>query len=107
MSMENLVGELQRLVRNEKVQAIKKHVEGIKQEFDLKFQEFLEGKKEDFIAGGGNEIDFRYDSVTKRQFQEVYKDYREKKNTYHKSLEKNLKENLSHRLTLILVKSPI
>jgi hypothetical protein len=52
MSMENLVGELQRLVRNEKVQAIKKHVDGIKYEFDLKFLDFLEHKKEDFIAKG-------------------------------------------------------
>ncbi|RKR07086.1 uncharacterized protein DUF349 [Maribacter vaceletii] len=101
MSMENLVGELQRLVRNEKVQAIKKHVDGIKTEFDLKFQEFLDQKKEEFIAGGGNEIDFRYNSVTKRQFNEVYGDYREKKNTYYKSLEKSLKENLKDRLNLI------
>jgi len=44
MTMENLVGELQRLVKNEKVQAINKHVNGIKSEFDLKFQEFLELK---------------------------------------------------------------
>ncbi|WP_291868450.1 DUF349 domain-containing protein [Maribacter sp.] len=101
MSMENLAGELQRLVRNEKVQAIKKHVDGIKLEFDLKFQEFIEHKKEDFIAGGGNEIDFRYNSVTKRQFNEVYTDYREKKNTYYKGLEKNLKENLTIRLNII------
>ncbi|WP_299435551.1 DUF349 domain-containing protein [uncultured Maribacter sp.] len=101
MSMENLVGELQRLVRNEKVQAIKKHVEGIKTEFDLKFQEFLDHKKEEFIASGGNEIDFRYNSVTKRQFNEVYGDYREKKNTYYKSLEKSLNENLKNRLNLI------
>ncbi|CAM3338962.1 DUF349 domain-containing protein [Zobellia roscoffensis] len=101
MSMENLVGELQKLVRNEKVQAIKKHVDGIKSEFDQKFQEFIEGKKEDFIAGGGNEIDFRYNSVTKRQFNEVYGDYREKRNQYYKSLEKNLKENLSRRLEII------
>ncbi len=50
MSMENLVGELQRLVRNEKVQAIKKHADGIKYEFDLKFQEFLENKKEKSIS---------------------------------------------------------
>ena len=35
MSMENLVGELQRLVKNEKVQAINKHVNSIKNEFDL------------------------------------------------------------------------
>jgi len=101
MSMENLVGELQKLVRTEKVQAIKKHVDGIKSEFDLKFQEFIESKKEDFIASGGNEIDFRYNSVTKRQFNEVYGDYREKRNQYYKSLEKNLKENLSRRLEII------
>ena len=68
MSIENLVGELQRLVKNEKVQAISKHVSGIKYEFDQKFQEFLEHKKEEFVANGGNEIDFRYNSVTKRQY---------------------------------------
>ena len=101
MSMENLVGELQRLVRNEKVQAIKKHVDGIKHEFDLKFQDFLELKKEDFISKGGNEIDFRYNSVTKRQFSEVYSEYREKRNAYYKNLEQNLNENLAKRLEII------
>ncbi|PKA96892.1 uncharacterized protein DUF349 [Flavobacteriaceae bacterium MAR_2009_75] len=101
MSMENLVGELQKLVRNEKVQAIKKHVDGIKSEFDLKFQDFIEQKKEDFVASGGNEVDFRYNSVTKRQFNEVYADYREKRNQYYKSLEKDLKSNLTHRLEII------
>lgn len=101
MSIENLVGELQRLVKNEKVQAIKKHVDDIKSEFDLKFQEFLDEKKEDFISNGGNEIDFHYNSVTKRQFNEVYSEYREKKNQYHKSLEKSLKENLATRLQII------
>ncbi|AYN68532.1 DUF349 domain-containing protein [Euzebyella marina] len=101
MSMENLVGELQRLVRNEKVQAIKKHVDGIKSEFDLKFQDFIEQKKEDFVASGGNEVDFRYNSVTKRQFNEVYSDYREKRNQYYKNLEKDLKSNLNKRLEII------
>lgn len=101
MSMENLVGELQKLIKNEKIQAIKKHVDDIKHEFDLKFQDFIEHKKEDFIAGGGNEIDFRYNSVTKRQFSEVYTDYREKRNQYYKSLEQNLKSNLTKRLEII------
>ena len=101
MSMENLVGELQRLVKNEKVQAIKKHVDGIKYEFDLKFQEFIEQKKEDFVANGGNEIDFRYNSVTKRQFNEVYTEYREKRSQYYKNLENTLKENLATRLAII------
>ena len=101
MSMENLVGELQKLVKNEKVQAIKKHIDGIKHEFDLKFQEFIEHKKEEFISKGGNEIDFRYNSVTKRQFNEVYSEYREKRNQYYKSLENSLKENLAIRLSII------
>lgn len=101
MSMENLVGELQRLVRNEKVQAIKKHIDGIKHEFDQKFQQFIDSKKEEFIAGGGNEIDFRYNSVTKKQFNEVYADYREKRNQYYKNLENSLKDNLATRLALI------
>jgi len=101
MSMENLVGELQRLVRNEKVQAIKKHVDGIKYEFDQKFQEFIDEKKEDFVNSGGNEIDFRYNSVTKRQFNEVYADYREKRNSYYKNLEQGLKSNLTQRLDII------
>jgi hypothetical protein len=101
MHMENLVGELQRLVKNEKVQAIKKHVDAIKEEFNLKFQDFIEQKKEDFISNGGNEIDFKYNSTTKRQFNEVYSDYREKRNQYYKNLEKSHKENLDHRLDLI------
>lgn len=101
MNMENLVGELQRLVKNEKVQAIRKHVDAIKDEFNQKFDEFLEEKKEEFIASGGNEIDFRYNSVDKRQFTEVYSEYRDKRNQHYKSLEKSHKENLEYRLDLI------
>jgi len=101
MSMENLVGELQKLVKNEKIQAIKRHIDGIKHEFDLKFQEFIEHKKEDFVSKGGNEIDFRYNSVTKRQFNEVYSEYREKRNQYYKNFENSLKENLANRLAII------
>ena len=101
MTMENLVGELQRLVRNEKVQAIKRHVDTIKQEFDLKFQEFIEHKKEEYVSKGGSESDFKYNSVSKRQFNEVYSEYREKRNQYYKNLEHNLKENLAKRLLII------
>ena len=101
MTMENLVGELQRLVRNEKVQAIKRHVDSIKHEFDLKFQEFIEHKKEEFVSKGGSETDFRYNSVSKRQFNEVFGEYREKRNQYYKNLEQTLKENLANRLSII------
>ncbi|MEM6892356.1 MAG: DUF349 domain-containing protein [Bacteroidota bacterium] len=101
MPLENLVGELQRLVKNEKIQAINRHVASIKHEFDQKFQEFLEQKKEDFVTQGGNEIDFRYNSVAKRQFNEVFAEYREKRDSYYKQLEQNLKINLQKRLDII------
>ena len=101
MSIENLTGEFQKLVKNEKIQAIKKHVDGIKYEFDLKFQEFLEHKKEEFITNGGNEIDFKYNAVAKKKFNEVYSEYRERRNDYYKGLENNLKTNLAKRLEII------
>ena len=101
LSMENLVGELQRLLRTEKVQAIRRHVDAIKYEFDQKFQDFIEHKKEEFVTRGGTESDFRYNSVTKRQFNELYSEYREKRNQYYRNLEQNLKQNLANRLTII------
>lgn len=101
LSLENLVGELQRLLRNEKVQAIKRHVDAIKQEFDEKFQEFIEQKKEEFLERGGSEIDFQYNSVTKREFNELYSEYKEKRNEYYKSLEQALLKNLANRLEII------
>ncbi|WP_340076701.1 DUF349 domain-containing protein [Leptobacterium sp. I13] len=101
MSMEKLIEELEKLVKNEKVQAIKTHVDNIKHEFDAKFQELLEQKKDDFINDGGNEIDFRYTSPLKTRFYKSYSEYKEKRNQYYKNLEKSLKENLSNRLAII------
>jgi len=101
LTMENLVGELQRLLRTERIQAIRKHAESIKREFDLKFQDFIEHKREEFISRGGEPTDFRYNSVTKRQFNELFGEYRDKRNQYYKELEQNLKDNLESRLQII------
>ena len=101
MSMENLVGELQRLVKNEKIQSIKKHIDSIKHEFDHKFQEFVEHKKEEFVGKGGNPADFKFSSVAKRNFNELFREYREKRQAYYKNLEKSLTENLENRLAII------
>ena len=50
LNLEQLVIELERLVKNEKVQAIKKHVDAIKTEFDKQFHELLDEKKEEFLS---------------------------------------------------------
>ena len=42
------------------VEAIKKQVEAIKNEFNEKYNALLEEKKQDFLDQGGNEIDFHF-----------------------------------------------
>ena len=71
MTKEALVDELERLVKNEKVQTIKDHVEEIRAEFSAKFDEEVEQKKEDFLADGGNIIDFHYSTPLKKRFNSV------------------------------------
>src|SRR5690606_22272509 len=101
MSMEKLVEELDKLVNKQRVQAIKTHVDQIKSEFDLKYQDLYEQKKDDFIENGGNEIDFYYVSPAKKEFNEIYGTYREKRNQYYKSLEERLNNNLENRQQII------
>src|SRR5690606_16414876 len=101
MTMEQLVDELETVVSKQRVQPIKTHVEQIKSEFDLKYQDLYELKRDDFVADGGNEIDFSYTSPTKKKFNEIYSSYREKRNQYYKNLEERLQSNLEIRQQII------
>ncbi|SDS42289.1 protein of unknown function [Gillisia sp. Hel1_33_143] len=101
MSKEELVKEFEHLVSTQKVQAIKEHVEEIKSEFNAKFDEEVEEKKEDFLAEGGNIIDFHYSTPIKKQFNSVYFDYKEKRNNYYQQLKQDLNKNLNKRLEIV------
>lgn len=101
MSMEDLVNEFESLVNNRKIQVIRDHVDIIRSEFNAKFSELLEEKKEEFLADGGNSIDFRFSNPVKAKFNEVYKAYRTKQKAYYKNLESSLQANLSKRLEII------
>ncbi len=101
MSLEQLTAELEKLVKNEKIQAIKQHVEGIKKEFDSQFNDLLEEKKADFLSDGGNEIDFYFTSPIQKQFKNIYKEYRNKLHEHRKKLDQNLKQNLASKLEII------
>ncbi|RCW92226.1 DUF349 domain-containing protein [Winogradskyella arenosi] len=101
MSMDELVAETSRLLENHKVQTISKHINEIKAEFNAKFSELLEEKKEEFIEDGGNEIDFYYTNDTKKKFSELYKTYKQNINAYYKEREQNLQHNLENRLQII------
>lgn len=101
LNLEQLVIELERLVKNEKVQAIKKHVDAIKTEFDKQYHELLDEKKEEFLSSGGNEIDFRYHTPLQQNFKDIYKDYRQRLSAHYKNIEQNHKQNLTNRLAII------
>ncbi|WP_037315181.1 DUF349 domain-containing protein [Salegentibacter sp. Hel_I_6] len=101
MSEEQLVDEFESLLKKEKVQAIKDHVIEIRAEFNAKFNEEEEEKKEEFLADGGNIIDFHYSTPLKKRFNSLYFDYREKRNNYYKQLKQDLNKNLAKRLEII------
>ncbi|MHA7943339.1 DUF349 domain-containing protein [Formosa sp. 3Alg 14/1] len=101
MSLEALVIELEKLVSTEKVQAIKEHVDGIKNEFNSKFNTLIDEKKEEFLNDGGNEIDFYYSSPVQKRFKDAYKDYKGQLHQHYKKIETNLKGNLENRLRII------
>ncbi len=101
MSKEALVDELEKLLKKEKVQAIKEHVDEIRAEFNAKFDEEVEEKKEEFLHEGGNIIDFHYSTPLKKRFNSIYFDYKEKRNNYYRQLKQDLNQNLEKRLEII------
>ncbi|NNL83124.1 MAG: DUF349 domain-containing protein, partial [Winogradskyella sp.] len=101
MTMEQLVSELDGLLKRQKIQTISKQVNEIKSEFYSKYNALLEEKKDEFINEGGNEIDFYYSNDTKKLFSSLYKDYKSKISAYYNEREQSLKENLKNRLDII------
>jgi hypothetical protein len=101
MSMDELVSEFNRLLKHHKVQTISKNINEIKTEFNAKYSELLEEKKEEFIADGGVDMDFYYSNDTKKHFNSLYKEYKQSINAYYNEREQNLKLNLENRLQII------
>jgi len=101
MDMDSLVEEFDFLVKNHPVQAISKQFNQLKEEFNAKYSELVDTKKEEFLAEGGNIIDFSYSSNTKNKFNKVYGEYKTLRNTYYNNLEKGFKDNLTKRNEII------
>ncbi|RED47956.1 DUF349 domain-containing protein [Seonamhaeicola aphaedonensis] len=101
MSLEALAIELEKLLKNEKVQAIRSHVDKINNTFKENFQALIDEKKEEFINDGGHEIDFYYSSPVQKRYKAAYRDYRKKLNEHYQNIEKTLKDNLNQKLEII------
>ncbi len=102
MSMEALTEELEKLVENEKVMAIKDHVEGIRKAFSDKYHHFIDEKKEEFLAQNNEEgLDFEYHFPLKNKFDGIYNAYKANKAKHFKQLQNNLEQNFAVRESLI------
>ena len=101
LTKKELVAAFDKLLNSKPIQTIKNEVEEIKTEFNAKFAEDLEHKKEEFLSEGGNIIDFHYTTPLKKEFNSLYFDYKEKRNNHYKNLKKDLQANFNRRQELI------
>ena len=100
-TLEQLVDALEKVLKNNAVQSVKNEVEAIKSNFSKKFGTLLAEKKAAFLEEGGNSIDFQFSSPVKQKYNTLLSDYKKQRDAYYKNLEKQLKENLEKRLTII------
>jgi len=102
LSMEQLVDELATLVVVEKVMSVKDHVEELKKAFLSKYYHFIDERKEEFYAENPETTeDFHYHFPLKVKFDDLYTQYRDKKNSHFQSLQNNLKTNLDNRMAIV------
>ena len=100
-TLEELVDALEKLVKQEPVQNIKKNVDDIKNVFNSRFAKLLAEKKAAFLAEGGNSIDFQFSLPAKTKYNSLLSDYKAKKDKYYGELDKQLNQNLATRHLVI------
>jgi len=106
LSLEQLIDELGDLVVVEKLMSVKDHVEELKKSFLSKYHHFIDEKKEEFYAESRNigtetTEDFHYHFPLKVKFDQLYSQFRDKKNNHFQSLQNSLKTNLENRLAIV------
>lgn len=100
-SLEELVAELGKIVKEGQVQSIQNNVNKIKSAFNVKFGALLKKEKEKFLAEGGNSIDFHYSNPLKSTYNSYLYDYKIKKKEFYTNQDKQLKDNLEAKLEII------
>lgn len=102
MTIEELVSSLQKLVDVEKVMLVKDHVEELKKSFLFKFNHLIDEKREEFNASNDESgEEFQFNLPLKNTFDQLYNQFKDKKNKHFKSLQNDLKGNLENRLAIV------
>ena len=101
LSLEGLVGELSKLVKEHPVQSIHNNVNNIKNTFNVKFGELLKKEKAAFLEAGGDVVDFKYENPIKSNYNSILYDYKIKKTEFYAKKDSQLNDNLQNKLSLI------
>lgn len=103
MSMEELVETLKKLMQTHKPIVIKDEAEEIRKTFYDKYNDWVESKKDAFFNENpeAEEQDFQSDFAIKHSFEEVFSNYKSARQSQYKSIEKQLRDNLSTREEII------
>lgn len=101
LTLEQLVAQLNKVIKDNPVHTIKAEVENIRSNFNKKFGKLLAEKKAAFLEAGGNSIDFKFSSPIKSEYNALLSDYKKNRDAYYNDLESRLNENLEKRLLVI------
>ena len=92
--LERILKQSDWIKQNDSINALKNY-------FENRFKSILEKKKSEFIENGGNEIDFYYTPGYKKEFYNLFKNYKNKKNEYFKELSSKQRVNLARKREII------
>jgi len=92
--LERILKQSDWIKQNDSINALKNY-------FENRFKSILEKKKSEFIENGGNEIDFYYTPGYKKEFYNLFKIYKNKKNEYFKELSSKQRVNLARKREII------
>lgn len=101
LSTNELVVEFKSLLDQFEVQFLKQAAEQVRKSFYDQVKVLKQAKLDEFIAQGGNEIDFSYEHPDKKAFQQLWDEFQARKKRRREMIEERMKEGLQTRLALI------
>ncbi len=101
LSLEELADQFKNLLDNFSVKDIKDQFEDIKSNFNSKYKTTIQEEKEKFVKEGGEIEDFTFITPAKGKFFDLVREFKKKRQFHYKQIERERKDNLEHKLTLI------
>lgn len=101
LALDEFPAAMEKVLKNDQWMKLGHLVRDIQTAFDKKFLVLLQEKKEEFIASGGNEIDFYFSPDYKKKFSLLLREYKSKKSKLFKEIEIAQKANLNRKKEII------